>query len=40
MSTRTRDNLALYLIAALAVAVTLSADADPGQMVQALLARL
>jgi hypothetical protein len=39
MSTQSRDSLALYLIAALAVLVTLYADADLGQLFAAVLAR-
>ncbi|WP_286721905.1 hypothetical protein [Devosia sp. 63-57] len=39
MTTRTRDSLALYVIAALAVMVTLYADADLGELFFAILAR-
>lgn len=40
MSTQTRDSLLLYTIAALATLVTLYADVDFGQLVEAMLARL
>ncbi|WP_297106864.1 hypothetical protein [uncultured Devosia sp.] len=39
MSSQTRDSIALYVIAAAAVLVTLFADIDLGQMFQALLTR-
>ncbi|WP_269468095.1 hypothetical protein [Devosia ureilytica] len=39
MSTQSRDSIALYLIAALAVLVTSFADLDLAQMFQALLLR-
>lgn len=39
MSTQTRDSLALYLIAALAVLVTLYADMDPATLFRFVLDR-
>jgi hypothetical protein len=39
MTTQSRDSLALYLIAALAVLATMYADIDLAGMFQALLAR-
>lgn len=39
MSTQSRDSIALYLIAALAVMVTLYADLDIGLLFEALLSR-
>jgi hypothetical protein len=39
MSTNTRDSLALYLIAAMAVLVTLFADVDFGRLFTEILAR-
>ena len=39
MTSQSRDSLALYIIAALAVLVTLYADVDLGQMFEALAAR-
>lgn len=39
MSTQSRDSIALYLIATLAVIVTLYADLDLGQLFDSLLAR-
>ncbi|WP_268905724.1 hypothetical protein [Devosia sediminis] len=39
MTSQSRDSFALYLIAALAVMVTLYADLDLGAMFEALLAR-
>jgi hypothetical protein len=39
MTTRSRDSLALYVIAALAVLVTLYADVDLSDLFQAILAR-
>jgi hypothetical protein len=40
MTTRTRDSLALYIIAAAAVMVTLYADADIGTLFAAMIERL
>jgi hypothetical protein len=40
MSSQSRDSIALYLIAAMAVIVTMYADLDLGQLFQALLARV
>ena len=40
MSTQSRDSIALYLIAALAVLATMYADVDLGEMFRALLARV
>jgi hypothetical protein len=39
MTTQSRDSLALYVIAALAVLLTLYADVDLGGMFEAILAR-
>lgn len=39
MSTQSRDSLALYVIAAFAVLVTLYADVDLAQLFTAMLAR-
>lgn len=39
MSTQSRDSLALYVIAALAVLATMYADVDLGVMFETLLAR-
>ncbi|MHA6298683.1 hypothetical protein [Devosia sp. CAU 1758] len=39
MSSQSRDSIALYLIAALAVVVTMYADLDLAGMFQALLSR-
>lgn len=39
MSTDTRDSLALYIIAAAAILVTMFVDVDLGQLFQALLSR-
>ena len=39
MTSQSRDSIALYLIAALAVVVTMYADLDLAQMFQAVLAR-
>jgi len=39
MSTQTRDSIALYVIAALAVLATLYADVDLTRLFQALLTR-
>jgi hypothetical protein len=39
MSTQSRDSLALYVIAALAVLATMYADVDLGRMFDTLLAR-
>lgn len=39
MSSQSRDSLALYAIATLAVLLTLYADADLGQVFEAILAR-
>jgi hypothetical protein len=39
MSTQSRDSLALYFVAALAVLATMYADIDLGGLFQALLAR-
>ena len=39
MSTQTRDTLALFAIASLAVLAVLYADADLGHLFQAILAR-
>ena len=40
MTTQTRDSLALYLIAAAAVLVTLYADADLGTLLVAMIERV
>tara|TARA_R100000365_G_C2690936_1_gene32831 strand:+ start:485 stop:607 length:123 start_codon:yes stop_codon:yes gene_type:complete len=40
MSSDARDSIALYIIAATAVLVSLFADVDLGQLFQGLLARL
>ena len=40
MTTQTRDSLALYLIAAAAVLVTLFADADLGTLLVAMFERV
>ena len=39
MTTETRDSIALYLIASLAVIVTLFAGSDPAHLFQAMVAR-
>ncbi|MBB4053793.1 hypothetical protein GGR20_003460 [Devosia subaequoris] len=39
MSTDTRDSLALYIIAAAAILVTMFVDVDLGRLFQALLSR-
>lgn len=40
MTSQTRDSLALYLIAAAAVLVTLNADADLGALLAAITGRV
>ena len=40
MSTQSRDSIALYIIAALAVLATMYADIDLGEMFRSLLARV